>query len=60
MADSIVRGEDATIDLYEGPIALTEGKFRSAVTLTAIVVKDFKPKKFIKVSVILYDALVSF
>ena len=59
-ADSIVRGEDANIDLYEGPITLKEGRFRSAITETMTVVKDDNPKKFVKVSVIVYDALVRF
>ena len=58
--DSIVKGEDATMVLFEDPIMLMEGTFGLVLTATVTVVEVFKPKKFVKLSVIVYDAAVRF
>ena len=58
--DRIVRGDDATMVLYEGPIMLNKGKFLSVLTLTITAAEEVRPRKFFKVSVIVYDVGVRY
>ena len=58
--DSIVRGEDAVVVLYEGPSMLKEGKFGSDFILTVMLLDDVRPRKLVRLSTIVYDALVRF
>ena len=58
--DNIVTGVAATIVLYDGPIMLNEGKLGSADTATVELLDDVSPKKFVKLRLIVYDALVKF
>lgn len=37
---------------------LNRGKFGSAMTPTVTIEKDFRPRKFVKLSDIVYDTLV--
>ena len=39
---------------------LSKGKFGSVLTVTVTVAKEVRPRKFVKLSVILYDALARF
>ena len=39
---------------------LNKGKFESVITVIVTVAKEVRPRKFVKLSVIVYDALVRF